>query len=59
MEYDCADCGVHVFAFGIAVLALPSRCAACAFIADAVAEIDRPAVRAILRERGVIGEAEV
>lgn len=48
VEFDCPDCGIHVFAFNLARPPEPPRCATCAFIAEFVPD---PAEAALLRDR--------
>lgn len=51
-EFDCPDCGAHVFAVGFVPTKLPTRCAVCQWIMDYIPEHERDEVRARLhRER--------
>jgi hypothetical protein len=44
-EFDCRDCGAHVFAFGEVPDPLPTRCGVCSWIREFVQPFDRGEVR--------------
>jgi hypothetical protein len=52
-EFDCQDCGCHVFAFGRVPTPPPVRCGVCVWIAEHVTDPAEAArIRASLREPG-------
>jgi hypothetical protein len=51
VEFDCQDCGVHVFSYGIDKAPDPPRCASCVAIRGIPAGPDREAVRATLYDQ--------
>jgi hypothetical protein len=53
-EFDCIDCGLHVFAFGRPP-STKDRCAGCQWLAEIPDTDHRAVLRAQLVERAVIG----
>lgn len=55
IEFDCADCGCHVYTFGREGAPLPLRCGVCAWVAEYVtdpAEAERWRIHSVrLRQR--------
>ena len=44
-EWDCIDCGVHVYAMGHVPTPQPERCAVCQWLAEVPDPADREAMR--------------
>lgn len=51
IEYDCQDCGVHVYSFGLDRPPSPPRCVVCQTIRDIPPGVEREDVRAALYDR--------
>jgi hypothetical protein len=55
IEFDCAECGVHVFAMGLVEPAPPGqRCAHCQWLADIPDPVEREQLRARLIKIGAL-----
>jgi hypothetical protein len=53
-EYDCVDCGVHVYEFGREEPPAPPRCAVCQWLAELPDQVEAEKLRAHLQRRGVL-----
>lgn len=58
MEFDCVDCGVHVYSFGRPPADFAHRCAICQWVSELPDAETRASTRAHLLARGVIGTGE-
>jgi hypothetical protein len=52
-EYDCTDCGYHIFVFGMAAPPADQRCSVCRWLLHEIDDpIEREAIRKRLRNTG-------
>jgi hypothetical protein len=51
IEFDCGDCGVHVYEFGREAPPAPPRCAVCQWLADIADPVEREKLRVFLAQR--------
>jgi hypothetical protein len=54
IEYDCGDCGVHVYEFGREEPPAAPRCAVCLWLAELPDQVEAERLRAHLQRQGVL-----
>jgi hypothetical protein len=54
IEYDCGDCGAHVYEFGRDAPPAPPRCAVCLWLAELPDRVEAERLRAHLQRQGVL-----